>query len=97
MKKVTALVEYKTKVKKLHDGDSIVDYVEFKRVLSRSDCNLNACQHDYYNSDLFIGMLNGAYKNALKNQQWARISDLPASVTIDTSKFLAVVTVKIEV
>jgi hypothetical protein len=38
-------------------------------------------------------MLNGAYQKVIKNKEWCRLSQLPENVKVDTSNFLAVVTV----
>ena len=90
----TALITFKTKIQKLHEGDGSVSLiVNYKRKLSRHDCNLRPHEHTYYNSDLFLGMLQKAYSTATNGKEWARIASLPDSVKVDASGFLAVVTV----
>ncbi len=97
-KLVPATVTYKAKVREmLNAADAVVPYVDFKRTLSRRDCDLKPHTHDYYNSDLFPAMLNGAYRAAIGNREWCELSALPAGVTVDTSGFLATVTVRLEV
>jgi hypothetical protein len=90
----TALITFKTKIQKLHEGDGSVSLiVNYKRNLSRHDCNLRPNEHTYYNSDLFLGMLQRAYSTATNGKEWARIASLPESVKVDASGFLATVTV----
>lgn len=91
---MNAQVSFKTKVKRLEDGRL---YIIFKRKIGRTDCNLKAYEHRYYNSDLFETMLNRAYAEAIGNLEWATLCNLPNSVSVDTSGFLAVVKVDIEV
>ena len=89
-----AQVTFKTKLKKLHEGDGSVSLiVNYKRKLSRHDCNLRPNEHNYHNSDLFLGMLQRAYSTATNGKAWARIASLPESVKVDASGFLATVTV----
>lgn len=87
-------ITFKTKLKRLHESDGTVsDIIDYKRVVGRVDCNLRPHEHAYYNSDLFPSMLNGAYNQAIEGKEWCRISRLPPAVAVDTSKFMAVVTV----
>lgn len=67
--------------------------VRLKARVGRVDCNLRPHQHAWYNSDLFVGMLNSAYRAAIGGQLVHFTDELPAAVTIDDSKFWAVVTV----
>lgn len=91
-----AFIQFKTKVRKLTNADDTVsDYIELKRTLTRHDCDLKPHQHTYYNSDLFPAMLNRAYKAVIGNREWIRLSDVPESMSVDTSKFLAVVTIEL--
>lgn len=90
----TTQITFKTKVRKLHNGDGTTsDYIEPKRVVGRVDCNLRPHEHTYYNSDLFPAMLNGAYNKVIGGKAFLCLESLPAGVTVDTSKFLAIVTV----
>lgn len=89
-------IQFKTKVRTMHEADdSKSPYVELKREVSRHDCNLRPHQHTYYNSDLFPSMLNRAYRAVTGNREWLLLSQLPEGVTVDTSKFLAVVTIRL--
>lgn len=94
MKIIPAIISFKTKIKTLHGGE---EYIDYKRRVHRSDCNLTPCQHDYYNSDLFIGMLNRAYQKAINNHKWCELSRLPENVKVTKGKFLSEVTINIEV
>lgn len=96
MTQVKALISYKTKVRVLTEPDGTeVEYVEFKKKVTKSDCNLKPCDHPYYNSDLFPIILKRAYDQVLCGRQWAALDDLPDSVHVDTSGFLATVTVAV--
>jgi hypothetical protein len=100
MKIVPAVITYKAKVRPMHTDTGVVDYIDFKAVVSRKDCNLKAHQHDYYNAHMFPSMLNRAHLAATKTSEfkrWCLLSDLPDCVTVDTKGFLATVTVRIEV
>ena len=90
-------ISYKVKPFTLHEHDNTTSQaIDFKRVLSRKDCSMKPCDHTYYNSDLFPAMLNRAYRQIIgEYRTWARLSELPEGVSVDTSKFLAVVTIKL--
>ena len=89
-------ITYKTKVRKLIESDgSESDIIDYKRELTRRDCNLKPHEHNYYNSDLFPAMLNGVYQNAIERKQWVRLAKLPEGVAVDASGFLAVVTIQL--
>lgn len=87
-------IEYKTKVKyMLGNNDEKIPYIEFKREVRRADCSMRNHEHTYYNSDLFPSMLNRIHKQLTNNKEWCSLTSLPEHVTVDTSKFLAVVTI----
>lgn len=90
-------IQYKTKVRQVHvdDHGTLAPYIDFKRKLTRHDCNLKPCDHAYYNSDLFPAILNGYYQKIVKSKDWSLLSQLPEGVSVDTSKFLAVVTIEL--
>ena len=86
-------VSFKTKVKEIWDGDIKKPFITFKKSITRSDCDFNYHEHTYGNSDLFLNMLNGSYKQAINNKEWSKLENLPESVQVDSSKFLATVTI----
>jgi hypothetical protein len=87
-------IRYKTKVKYMYgDNDEKIPYIEFKREVKRADCSMRRHERTYYNSDLFPSMLNRVHKQLTNNKEWCRLTDLPEHISIDTSKFLAVVTI----
>lgn len=90
-------VQFKAKPYKVRQSDDPADFrmvIDFKRQFSRADCNLRPHEHTYYNSDLFTGLLNRAVKDLVgPYKTWFYVDDPPAGVTVDTSKFLAVVTI----
>ena len=66
MKTTAAAIEFKTKtfpVIQVDGSESIA--INWKKKLQRTDCNLRPHEHTYYNSDLFIGMLNRAYRGVI--------------------------------
>lgn len=96
---MTHCIEFKTKPFKIHQSEDADDFrlaVEFKRKLSRTDCTMGPCDHRYYNSDLFVGMLNREYKRIIgEYKEWAYLDALPDGVIVDTSQFLARVRIKL--
>lgn len=86
----TAIVSFKTKIKQMSDGRK---YIDFKKSIGRSDCNLKPCDHLYYNSDLFVPMLKRAVSKEQAGREWQYLDSMPASITVDDSKFMAVVTI----
>lgn len=95
MEKISAVICYKTKIKSFADNEG--EYIDYKVNVTKSDCNLKPHEHAYYNCDMFNSMLKRATLSAQNNKTWCRLSELPENITIDTSKFMAVVTIKIEV
>lgn len=96
-------VQFKTKVKQLRESDdSVSDFVDFKQSVQKGDVvdssgkRMQPHQHTYYNSDLMKGIVQRAYSSAIKNKGWSRLSELPDGVTVDTSKFLAIVRVPVD-
>lgn len=62
------IIAYKAKpfdVQQGKDSKEVRRAINFKQTIGRSDCNLKPHEHAYYNSDLFVGMLNRAYKGVL--------------------------------
>ena len=96
--KMPAVITFRTKLGSIINADGhsqpVVDY---KRKVTRKDCDLRACEHDYYNADMFPSMLQRAYEKAIEGRPWSWLTSLPPAVTVDASAFLATVTVRIEV
>lgn len=91
-----AKIVFKTKPYSIWSGDVQRQAITFKKTLTRSNCDLKPHEHNYYNCDLFPGMLNRAYRKVIgEYKTWAYVDDLPVGVSVDTSKFLAVVTVEL--
>lgn len=89
-------ITFKAKPFKLfrHENDGFDLCIDFKKRVKKSDCSMKPCDHTYYNSDIFEGMLNRAYKQVIgEYTSFKRLDDMPPGVTVDTSKFLAVVTI----
>lgn len=90
-----ATIQFKTKIKTMEGRR----YIDFKRSIGVIDLIERRADYTYGNSDLFKSILQRAYDASIKNGKggWTYVDDLPECVTIDDSKFMAVVTVKIEV
>lgn len=88
------MIEYKTKPYPVIQPDGTErQAVTWKKQLTRKDCTLRPHEHDYYNSDLFAAILTRAYRVIVGTSEWCYLDRIPAGVTVDTSKFLAVVTI----
>lgn len=94
MKTVPAIIKYKVKVKSMQDGR---EYIDYKKTITRTDCNLKPCDHSLYNSDLFRQVLARGHNAAVNNKSWTYLDSLPESVTVDNSSFLATVTVSVQI
>ena len=94
-----AKITFKAKVQQMHNVDGTVayEYVPVP-VFERKHCDMPAFRvHPKYgglaNSDLFKNVLAGIRRQALAGKPWIRLNDVPDGVNVDTSKFLAVVTI----
>ena len=94
MTKKPAIITYRAKVRQMQDGRQYLDY---RKSVSRSDCNLRPCDHDYYNSSIFPAMLYSAMWSAQNKRAWCYLDELPPGITVDASSFLATVTIHTEV
>lgn len=71
--------------------------ITWKKRLTRADCNLRPQDHDLFNSDLFTALLNRKYRTVIgQYAEFAYLDELPAGVSVDDSKFLAVVSIALE-
>lgn len=94
---------FRTKPFTVMDRDRKRPAIRFKVKVSRSDTDMRPADHAYFNSDLFPAILQRAYATAigpdrpaaLGQREWAYLDDLPPAVTVDTSGFLARVTVRL--
>jgi len=82
------VITYKTKVRQM-EGRA---YIDFKRTFSRKDCSLRPHEHDYYNSDLFPGLLRRFAEKMQRGRSWAYLDELPAGITVDQTGFLSTIT-----
>ena len=84
-------ITFKTKVIEDSHGKK---YIMCKKTLTRHNCNLKPHEHRLYNSQLFAPCLNSIYRKAIgEYTKCICLDELPPCVTVNTSKFLAVVTV----
>lgn len=84
-------VTFKTKLQDC-DGSKVV---KMKKLINKSDCCGAVNEHDMSNADFFWKLLNRAYRDAIDNKYVIALDKLPDGVTVDDSKFLAVVTVRV--
>lgn len=89
-------IEFKVKPYVIIDGDQERIAFNWKKEVSRADCNLKNHQNDYYNSDLFPRLLNQFYTDKKgQYRTWSFIDNLPEGCEIDCSGFLAKVKIDI--
>lgn len=95
-----ATITFKAKVQTVYNMD---DTEAFKYVavpnFTKSHCDMDSFRkHPKFgglaNSDLFKNVLARIKRDNFKNDM-VKLDNIPANVTIDTSKFLAVVTVEV--
>ena len=94
-----AKISFKAKIQTVYNMDDTVAYHCIKvPELTRSHCDMDAFRRhpkyrSYANSDLFPGMLRRIRKD--KFGETIRLDKLPDGVTVDTSGFLAVVSISV--
>lgn len=95
-----AKIEFKGKVKKMEyaDGTFAYEYISVP-MLDRKHCDMQEFRiHSKYgvvaNSDLFKSVLNGIRKEKFPNGK-LYLNKIPSGVTVDTSGFLAVVSIDV--
>lgn len=91
-------IKFKAKVRTMYNVDDTVayQYIEVPE-FTRSHCDMNEFRkHDkfYANSDLFPAILRRIKRDVFGGKH-LRLDAVPPNVTVDTSKFLAVVTVEV--
>lgn len=95
-----AQIKFKGKVQSVYNMDDSIAYQYIQvPALDRKHCDMGAMrQHpkygSYANSDLFKGMLNRIRKTVFGGEM-LRLDRIPESVTVDTSGFLAVVSLDV--
>lgn len=96
--KMTKCIQFKTKLYDVvidEDGTTKKAF-NWKKKLSRSDCNLKATGHNLFNSELFPLLLNRYYISVKgEYRTWSYVDNLPANVSIDTKGFLAVISIEL--
>ncbi len=97
---MTATLTFKTKLRPVLNMDNTHAWTEIHvPVLTRAHCDMNAFrQHKRYggiaNSDLFKNALT-RIRNDVAPNGWIKLEQLPDNVTVDTSGFLAKVTITV--
>jgi hypothetical protein len=96
-----AVITIRAKVLASHysDGTLAKRYVQLPK-LQRAHCDMQAFRDHprfgaYANSDLFAGMLARIRKEIAGDSGQLNLAKLPENVTVDTSGFLAVVTISV--
>lgn len=91
------VIMYKTKIRTMEGGRQ---YIDFKRDFTRRDVFTRAhtlrpmrpADHDFFNSDLFPGIIRKFAERLQGGRKWAYIDELPAGVTVEPGGFLSWVT-----
>lgn len=84
-------IQYKVKVKEMVDGRK---YITYKKKITRHDFVGKPHEHRLYNCDFFHIVLMRAHTAVIgEYKTWDYIDNLPGGVSIDTSSFLAIVTI----
>lgn len=93
-------IQFKTKVKTAYNADDTVAFrfIDIPKI-TRNHCDMakfrNSRKYGHYaNSDLFPAMLGGIMAE-LGLREWVKVGELPDCVSIDTSGFLAVVSINV--
>jgi hypothetical protein len=96
-----ASIQFKAKIENMGEVGSDVVLYQYVcvPVLTRKHCDMAAFRNHpkygaYANSDLFNGVLARIRQNVF-NGQWLKLNAIPAGVTVDTTKFLAVVSIDV--
>lgn len=96
-----ATIVFKGKVKPLYwaNDELAYEYIAIPE-LDRKHCNMAAFRNHpkygaYANSDLFKGILAGIKRDLFGNRTTLRLDEIPEGVTVDTSGFLAIVTITV--
>lgn len=88
------VIQYKTKIRTMDGGRQ---YIDFKREFTRRDVFTRAhtlrpmrpVDHDFYNSDLFPGIIRKFAEKLQGGRKWAYLDELPTGVTVEPGGFLA--------
>ena len=95
-----ARIQFKAKIQTIYNTDDTpaYDYIQVPE-LDRKHCDMHAFrQHKKYgayaNSDLFKGMLKRIRSDIFQGRP-LKLDAIPNNVTVDTSGFLAVVTIEV--
>lgn len=96
-----ASITFRAKVHTMHDADgtALYAYVEVPK-FKRSHCDMGAMRShrkygSYANSDLFLGMLDRIRRDLMQGKAYLRLDELPENVDIDTTGFLAAVSIEV--
>lgn len=93
-------IQFKAKVQKCYFSDgTFYEYLPVPE-FDRKHCDMAAFRSHpkfggFANSDLFKGMLRHVRRDLFGNSSTLKLNDIPQGVKVDTSGFLAVVTVEV--
>jgi len=88
---MTHAITYKVKLNDFQDKKGFIP----KKTLSRSDCTMKPQHHNYYNSDMFVGMLARQHDALTNGKRVQYIDNLPPHITVKDCGFLHEVTIKL--
>lgn len=93
-----ARIQFKGKIETVYNMDDTIAYRLIRvPTFARAHCDMNAFRRhpkygSYANSDLFPAFLSRIRKDTFPRVDYFRLDQTPEGVTVDTSGFLAVVT-----
>lgn len=96
-----ATIQFKRKTEKVYNMDDSIAYEGFKIPrIRKMHCDMNAFRShakygSYANSDMFEGMIARKMKELFPSGYIKLSDELPENVKINTSGFLAVVTIEV--
>lgn len=94
-------ITFKAKVRTIYNMDNTPAWQEIPvPTLTRSHTDMAAWRKHpkfggWANSDMFPAILNRQAREVIGRQTTIRLDNIPAGVTVDTSGFLAVVTIEV--
>jgi hypothetical protein len=99
---MTATIKFRAKAETVYNMDDTVAYVEVKvPVIGARHCNMHEFRSHriiagFTNSELFPGILKGVLKRlGVSVGGYIRLDQIPEHVSVDTSGFLAAVTIAV--
>lgn len=92
-------IEFKRKAYEIYDKNNVLrKAINLPKKLTRSNCNLVSCDHDYYNTPLFENILMRKFNEIFgEYREWVFIDEVFPNTEINSSSFLTVVRIEVEI